>query len=80
MVSEKADSSKEGDKSHLQAREEAKEDTLMKCTSCGVKIEAEDRWVRFSCPKCNKHKIIRCNKCKRLMNPYECKKCGFVGP
>ena len=59
--------------------EEAK-DTLMKCTSCGVKIEAEDNWVKFPCPKCGKQKIIRCNKCKKLMNAYECKKCGFIGP
>jgi len=68
MVTEKAEKA-----------EEPKE-TLMKCTSCGVKIEAEDRWVRFPCPKCGKQKIIRCDKCKRLMNAYECKKCGFIGP
>jgi len=59
--------------------EEAKE-TLMKCASCGVRIEADDRWVKFSCPKCAKERIIRCKKCKRLMNAYECKKCGFIGP
>ena len=52
----------------------------MKCTSCGVKIEAEEKWVKFSCPKCGKHRIVRCDKCKRLMNAYECPKCGFLGP
>ena len=52
----------------------------MKCTSCGMKIEADDKWVKFGCPKCGKNKIIRCDKCKRLMNSYECRKCGFVGP
>ena len=60
--------------------EEAKEETLMKCTSCGMKIEADDKWVKFGCPKCGKNKIIRCDKCKRLMNAYECRKCGFIGP
>jgi predicted RNA-binding Zn-ribbon protein involved in translation (DUF1610 family) len=71
MVSEKAEKAEKA--------EEMKE-ALMRCTSCGVKIEAEDRWVRFSCPKCGKQRIIRCDKCKRLMNSYECKKCGFIGP
>ncbi len=78
-MSEKADILKEGDKSHLQANEKDSE-AHMKCSSCGVKIEAEDKWVKFSCPKCNKIKIVRCDKCKRLMNAYECKKCGFIGP
>ena len=77
MTSEKEKAEK------LEKSEKAEEkdpSVLMKCTSCGVKIEAEDRWVKFSCPKCNKQKIIRCNKCKKLMNSYECKKCGFIGP
>jgi predicted RNA-binding Zn-ribbon protein involved in translation (DUF1610 family) len=74
MVSEKAEESEKAEKA------EEMKDSLMKCTSCGVKIEAEDKWVKFSCPKCGKQKIIRCDKCKKLMNSYECGKCGFVGP
>ncbi|HJW96581.1 MAG TPA: zinc finger domain-containing protein [archaeon] len=78
MVSEKAENAEKSEKAE-EAKAE-KEEILMKCTSCGMKIEAEDRWVRFPCPKCGKQKIIRCNKCKKLMNSYECKKCGFIGP
>jgi len=73
MVSEKAEKTEEKEETDSGS-------TLMKCTSCGVKIEAEEKWVRFPCPKCGKQRIIRCDKCKKLMNSYECKKCGFIGP
>ncbi|MEM5812669.1 MAG: zinc finger domain-containing protein [Candidatus Aenigmatarchaeota archaeon] len=59
---------------------EKKESVVRKCISCGISIEADDKWVEFPCPKCGKQRIIRCSKCKRLMNPYECNKCGFIGP
>jgi len=52
----------------------------MLCTSCGKRIEAEQFWVEFACPKCGKEKIIRCEKCKNLENPYHCSQCGFTGP
>ncbi len=52
----------------------------IRCTSCGKRVEAEKAWVEFMCPKCGKAKIIRCEKCKRMVNTYECPKCGFVGP
>jgi predicted RNA-binding Zn-ribbon protein involved in translation (DUF1610 family) len=52
----------------------------MKCTSCGKRIETEQNWVEFTCPKCGKEKIIRCEKCKALQNSYACPKCGFEGP
>jgi len=58
----------------------AKEKGAMKCTSCGKRIEAEDFWVEFPCPKCGKEQIIRCEKCKRMSNSYQCPKCGFTGP
>ncbi len=96
MVTEKTEILKEGgsiDRKHqempssqqrLQASEKEvqKEEAgaHMKCTSCGIKIEAEDKWVKFPCPKCGKQRILRCDKCKRLMNIYECPKCGFTGP
>ncbi|RLJ07951.1 MAG: RNA-binding protein [Candidatus Aenigmatarchaeota archaeon] len=51
-----------------------------RCVTCGKKIESEAEWVECNCPKCGKERIIRCSKCKKLMNPYECPKCGFVGP
>jgi predicted RNA-binding Zn-ribbon protein involved in translation (DUF1610 family) len=52
----------------------------MKCASCGKRVEAEKYWVEFTCPKCGKEKIIRCEKCKRLENQYKCSKCSFKGP
>ena len=57
-----------------------KKKEVMRCISCGRRIEAESFWVEFDCPKCGKAKIIRCEKCKRMINPYECPKCGFRGP
>lgn len=53
---------------------------VMKCTSCGKKVEAEQNWVEFDCPACEKEHIIRCQKCKEMQNVYECTKCSFSGP
>ncbi len=52
----------------------------MKCSSCGVNIENQKGWVEFGCPGCGKAKIIRCGKCRKLTNVYECGSCGFRGP
>jgi predicted RNA-binding Zn-ribbon protein involved in translation (DUF1610 family) len=52
----------------------------MRCTNCGKSIGAEDNWVEFGCPKCGKTKIIRCDKCKKIENPYKCQECKFTGP
>lgn len=52
----------------------------MKCSSCGVRIENQKNWVQFECPGCGKAKIIRCEKCRSLMNVYECSNCSFKGP
>jgi predicted RNA-binding Zn-ribbon protein involved in translation (DUF1610 family) len=52
----------------------------MNCVSCGVSIGSGKNWVKFSCPKCKKTEIIRCEGCKKLENTYKCKDCGFIGP
>jgi predicted RNA-binding Zn-ribbon protein involved in translation (DUF1610 family) len=52
----------------------------MKCTSCGRSVESERIWVEFRCPACGKATITRCEKCKRLENPYTCPECDFKGP
>ena len=52
----------------------------LRCSSCGKQIEAERDWVRFQCPHCNKAEILRCEKCKRMVNPYTCPKCKLRGP
>ena len=51
-----------------------------RCTTCGLSVESEKIWVDFKCPSCGKTKIIRCERCKRLENPYTCEGCGFKGP
>lgn len=64
-------------------RENMKSETSadsMKCSSCGVRIENQKNWVQFECPGCGKTKIIRCEKCRSLMNVYECSNCSFRGP
>lgn len=53
---------------------------IKRCSSCGKRIEAEDKWVEFPCPGCAKQGVVRCGKCKSTMVQYECGKCGFVGP
>jgi len=52
----------------------------LKCTTCGMRVESEKVWVRFSCPKCGKAEIIRCDRCRSLENQYKCPECGFKGP
>jgi len=49
----------------------------MLCTSCGVKLLGDSRFVEFLCPSCGKETIFRCSRCKTLSNGYKCK-CGFV--
>jgi len=49
---------------------------MMECKSC--RKEFSDG-VSFACPHCNKEKIARCLKCKKMSVKYKCK-CGFVGP
>ena len=56
------------------------EKTVMKCISCGKRVETEEVWVKFPCPACGKTEIIRCGKCKKLGNVYKCPECGFEGP
>jgi predicted RNA-binding Zn-ribbon protein involved in translation (DUF1610 family) len=51
-----------------------------KCSTCGRSVVSEKLWVEFRCPACRKETIVRCEKCKRLENPYTCKSCGFTGP
>ncbi|MCC6039534.1 MAG: zinc finger domain-containing protein [Thermofilum sp.] len=53
---------------------------LPKCTSCGKLIAPYERAVSFRCPQCGEAVIWRCEKCRRLSNPYVCPKCGFRGP
>ncbi|MDE4908515.1 zinc finger domain-containing protein [Methanogenium marinum] len=51
---------------------------IEKCTSCNVPLASEG-WTKFSCPKCGET-IYRCHDCRHQSIPYECKKCGFMGP
>ncbi len=52
----------------------------LRCVSCGKRVETENFWVEFPCPSCGEVKIIRCERCRKLANPYKCGKCGFEGP
>jgi predicted RNA-binding Zn-ribbon protein involved in translation (DUF1610 family) len=51
-----------------------------RCSTCGIRVESESVWVEFPCPSCGKLVITRCERCKRLENPYTCPGCGFRGP
>ncbi|HDD45880.1 MAG TPA: RNA-binding protein [Candidatus Aenigmarchaeota archaeon] len=52
----------------------------MKCSTCGKKTTPKELWVKFKCPACSDAIIVRCERCKKLVNQYKCEKCGFVGP
>lgn len=52
----------------------------MRCTSCGVKLDTQQNWVEFECPSCGKENIMRCERCRKIVNPYECGSCNFRGP
>ena len=52
----------------------------MKCSSCGVNVLNQKNWVEFGCPDCGKTRIVRCEKCRKLSNNYECGSCNFIGP
>ena len=52
----------------------------MRCTSCNTEIKAKENFVIFSCPKCGKETIVRCESCKDVGRKYVCSECGFVGP
>ncbi|HLD57338.1 MAG TPA: zinc finger domain-containing protein [archaeon] len=52
----------------------------MNCNSCGVSVAVDTSWIEFDCPSCGKEKIVRCGKCKRMINKYKCAGCGFSGP
>jgi hypothetical protein len=51
-----------------------------KCTSCKVSIANDISAVKFPCPNCGKHTVIRCSKCRKIVSKYKCPLCGFEGP
>ena len=50
------------------------------CTSCNAEIAPREHATRFLCPNCGKVEIVRCEKCRKLSNPYNCPECGYEGP
>ncbi len=52
----------------------------LRCVSCGKRVENESCWIKFPCPDCGKDDIVRCERCRKIVNKYKCKKCGFEGP
>ncbi|MBU3896813.1 MAG: DUF1610 domain-containing protein [Nanoarchaeota archaeon] len=53
---------------------------VLKCSTCGVNLIGQSKFVKFQCPNCSETTIIRCYQCKKNANPYECEKCKFRGP
>lgn len=50
---------------------------MAKCLSCDKEVLNDS--VVFKCSNCGKHKIVRCQHCKKLSIKYKCS-CGFEGP
>ncbi|MDT7864791.1 MAG: zinc finger domain-containing protein [Thermoproteota archaeon] len=53
---------------------------LPKCSTCNRIIPPYERAIKFPCPNCGGSIIVRCQKCRKLVNTYTCVKCGFQGP
>ncbi|MBI2584041.1 MAG: DUF1610 domain-containing protein [Candidatus Aenigmarchaeota archaeon] len=51
----------------------------MRCSSCNLELETEERWTRFKCPACGENEIKRCDTCRKRGILYRCE-CGFEGP
>ncbi|AAB98468.1 hypothetical protein MJ_0458.1 [Methanocaldococcus jannaschii DSM 2661] len=50
------------------------------CISCNAEIAPREKSTKFPCPNCGEVEIVRCERCRKLNNPYKCPKCGFEGP
>ncbi|MEM1537210.1 MAG: zinc finger domain-containing protein [Candidatus Nezhaarchaeales archaeon] len=50
------------------------------CSSCKKPVKLGEIASKFYCPQCGEVLIWRCTRCRRLVNPYKCPKCGFQGP
>lgn len=50
------------------------------CISCNGPIIPGKKGVKFPCPNCGEISFWRCERCRELVNPYKCPKCGFIGP
>ena len=49
---------------------------LKNCHTCGKQTK---KYAEFPCVGCA-DKIVRCDHCRQISNPYKCKKCGQEGP
>lgn len=50
------------------------------CTTCKAAVPKGTGYSRFPCPSCGETEVVRCDRCKALVNRYKCAKCGFEGP
>ena len=52
----------------------------LRCISTKEKIANQKGAVKFMCPKCGEHEIIRSALARKIVAKYTCPKCGFTGP
>lgn len=50
------------------------------CISCKKELANSEGNVKFQCPSCGKHTIVRCKNCREIVAKYKCPGCGFEGP
>ncbi|RMD58632.1 RNA-binding protein [Candidatus Woesearchaeota archaeon] len=53
---------------------------MVQCITCKKQLLGQTGAARFSCPKCLKTEIVRCNDCRKIAARYRCPECGFEGP
>jgi Zn-ribbon RNA-binding protein len=53
---------------------------MAQCLSCKIKIANQKGTVKFMCPSCGKHEIVRCKNCRQTVAKYICPSCEFTGP
>ena len=50
------------------------------CSSCKKSVTNDRGNVKFNCPSCGKHEMIRCVHCREIAAKYSCPGCDFEGP
>ncbi len=56
----------------------SQKERAQRCVSCGINI-AGTAAASFKCPDCGAQ-IVRCPKCRKQSNLFQCHDCGFMGP
>ena len=52
----------------------------LKCGACKKELINDQGSTEFTCPNCNKGKVVRCAQCRKLGTKWKCSVCDYEGP